>query len=102
MSCIDIMRRYYDDDPLASFGSVAADDLSPNTDVEKPNKRFRFYRRMMLTMFSPNLFVQYADVRNSVYILVNKEMLRQGVVTVRKIETELSDLYLGEYSLISY
>ncbi len=102
MSCIDIMRRYYDDDPLASFGFVAADDLSPNTDVEKPNKRFRFYRRMMLTMFSPNLFVQYADVRNSVYILVNKEMLRQGVVTVRKIETELSDLYLGEYSLISY
>lgn len=41
---------------------------------------------MMLTMFSPKIFEQYADVRNSVYILANKEMLLNGKLSIPVIE----------------
>ena len=101
MSCINIMRKYYDCDPCASFGFVAANNLPGNDNPEEPNKRFRFYRRMMLTMFSPRVFVQYADISNSVYMLVNREMLDRGEVSIPTIEAALSSLYVGDYSLFS-
>lgn len=102
MSCIDIMRLYYDKDSCASFGFVAANDIRLNNTQNNspiPNKRFRFYRRMMLTLFSPKIFVQYADIKNYVYILINKAMLNNGAFSVSKIEAELSSFYVGEYSL---
>lgn len=99
MSCINIMRYYYEEDQCASFGFVAANDIDCNEYSKCQNKRFRFYRRMMLTMFSPKIFEQYADVRNSVYILANKEMLLSGKLSIPVIEEELSGMYIGEYSL---
>ena len=101
MSCINIMRQYYDTDPEASFGFVAAEDIGSKHKDDRPNKRFRFYRRMMLTLFSPRVFVQYADIRNSVYILLNKKRLESGAISIPMIEAELSSLYIGEYSLNS-
>jgi hypothetical protein len=56
---------------------------------------------MMLTMFSPRVFVQYADISNSVYMLVNREMLDRGEVSIPTIEAALSSLYVGDYSLFS-
>lgn len=99
MSCIDIMRQYYSNDSRASFGFVAADDIVASPNVDKPNKRFRFYRRMMLTLFSPKIFAQYADVHNSVYLLVNKEMIENGNVTLLLIEEWLSANYIGSYNI---
>lgn len=106
MSCIMIMLDYFKQYPFASFGFVAAQ----NYEIEKErknknfcehpvNKRFRFYRRMMLSLFSPDNFCQYSDKNNSIYLLINKKALLNGYITVDRIENEITSLYEGEYSI---
>lgn len=100
MSCVYIMLEYFKRDNCASFGFVAANDLNSSEKHIVPNRRFRFYRRMMLSIFGSETFVQGYDVKNSIYLLINKEMLDQGTISIHKIEAEISRLYEGEYSLI--
>ena len=51
------MLEYFKRDKCASFGFVAADDLNSADNPNQPNKRFRFYRRMMLSIF------RFRDIR---------------------------------------
>lgn len=100
MSCVHIMMEYFQKDNCASFGFVAANDLNSRDNHITPNKRFRFYRRMMLSIFGSETFAQGYDVKNSIYLLINRDMLEKGSITVRQIENEISRLYEGEYSLV--
>ena len=99
MSCIQIMLHYFENDSFASFGFVAANDITNDTPPGMPNKRFKFYRRMMLTMFSPDKFIQGSDIKNSIYLLINKRMLELGRITFPQIEAELNQMYIGDYAL---
>lgn len=78
MSCVHIMLDYFKKDKCASFGFVAANDIEQKAGDHKPNKRFRFYRRMMLSIFGSETFMQGYDINNSIYILVNRDMLEKG------------------------
>lgn len=101
MSCVYIMLEYFKKDNCASFGFVAAEDLiDSNSNQKGVNRRFRFYRRMMLSIFGSETLVQGYDSKNSIYLLINKKMLETGVISVNQIENEISKLYEGEYSLI--
>ena len=100
MSCVHIMLEYFKKDNCASFGFVAANDLNRPDNHTTPNKRFRFYRRMMLSIFGSETFAQGYDVKNSIYLLINRDMLEKGTISVRQIENEISRLYEGEYSLV--
>lgn len=100
MSCVYIMLEYFRKDNCASFGFVAANDLNNSAVISGPNKRFRFYRRMMLSIFGAETFAQGYDIQNSIYLLINKEMLQHGGISIGRIENEISRLYEGEYSLI--
>ena len=100
MSCVYIMLEYFKKDNHASFGFVAASDLNSSNNNNTPNKRFRFYRRMMLSIFGSETFAQGYDIKNSIYLLINKDMLENGTISIHKIEEEISRLYDGEYSLI--
>lgn len=100
MSCVYIMLEYFRKDNCASFGFVAANDLPQSKNLAVPNKRFRFYRRLMLSIFGDQTFVQGYDINNSIYLLINRGMLQEGSVTIKQIEQEISKLYEGEYSLI--
>lgn len=97
MSCIDIMLRYFNSDKLASFGFVGAPDITPANGC--PNKRFRFYRRMMLSLFSTDKFIQVNDRKRAIYLLVNKSMFQRGDISISEIECEISNLYAGEFHL---
>ncbi len=55
---------------------------------------------MMLSIFGSETFVQGYDLKNSVYLLINRDMLENGTVSLPKIEAEISRLYEGEYSLM--
>ena len=99
MSCIQIMLRYFKENNCASFGFVGAPDINPSKDEEKPNRRFRFYRRLMLTLFSPDKFIQVNDPNESLYLLINKEMYDKGYISLQDIEKELAKIYIGEYNL---
>jgi len=100
MSCVYIMLEYFRSDNCASFGFVAANDLNHLGGASVPNKRFRFYRRMMLSIFGSETFAQGYDAENSIYLLINKEMLQNGSISIEQIECEISRLYEGEYSLV--
>ena len=99
MSCVEVMLDYYRRDEFSSFGFVGAPDLDDMDSYDKPTRRFRFYRRMMLTLFSSLKFIHVNDINGSVYILVNRRKLESGDVTLKDIEIALSRLYVGEYSL---
>lgn len=100
MSCIYIMLEYFKKDNCASFGFVAANDLNYREDRTSINKRFRFYRRMMLSIFGKETFAQGYDIQNSIYLLINREMLDTGRISIKQIEYEISKLYEGEYLLV--
>ena len=99
MSCVYIMLEYFRNDNCASFGFVAANDINHPDETTKPNKRFRFYRRFMLSIFGTETFAQGYDIKNSIYLLINRQMLRQGNISLSRIEAEISKLYEGDYSL---
>lgn len=100
MSCVYIMLKYFSKDNCASFGFVAANDLNTSNNCRTPNKRFRFYRRMMLSIFGSETFAQGYDLQNSIYLILNRKMLKEGAISIPKIETEISRLYEGEYALV--
>ncbi len=98
MSCIHIMLDYYRKDEFSSFGFVAAPDLYGGKEG-MPNKRFRFYRNMMINVFGEQTFIQAYDIKTSVYILINRKSYDSGDISIQMLETEISRLYDGEYSL---
>lgn len=89
MSCVHIMLYFFSNDKCASFGFVAAPNQNDSDKSTAINKRFRFYRRMMLSLFSPDAFVQAYDKNNSVYVLINRAMLSSNCVSIEMIEREL-------------
>lgn len=98
MSCIQIMLDYFTRDGFSSFGFVAAPDLVENL-KKVPNKRFRFYRTLMLNMFGSKTFIQAYDINTSVYVLINRRYYENGNITLQMLEQEISRLYNGNYSL---
>lgn len=103
MSCIQIMLAYYHKDGFASFGFVAAPDLDGNLEGKRkniPNKRFRFYRNMMLNVFGSQTFIQAYDENTSVYVLINRKYYVNGNITLHTLEDEIARLHEGEYSLV--
>lgn len=98
MSCIQLMLAYYKKNKYLSFGFVAAPDIEANNH-SKPNKRFRFYKAFMLSLFGSKTFLQGYDSDSSLYLLVNNEMIKKGLLDIKKLETEISFLYEGNYNL---
>lgn len=100
LSCVMIMFDYLKSANCVSFGFVAAPDLiGNNSDSTIPNKRFRFYRRMMLSLFGPDVFKQAYDANNSLYLLINRKEMEDGNITLSQIEEEISGLYEGNFSI---
>lgn len=98
MSCVQIMLDYFSKNGFSSFGFVAAPDLVENLN-NVPNKRFRFYKKLMLNMFGGQTFIQAYDVNTSVYVLINRTYYEKGKITFPLLEKEISRLYNGDYSL---
>lgn len=100
LSCVMIMFHYLKTMDCVSFGFVAAPDIGWNGGNKgNPNKRFRFYRRMMLSLFGPDLFQQAYDVSNSLYMLINRKELEKMEISMSDIEEEISALYEREFSI---
>lgn len=53
----------------------------------------------MLSIFGSETFVQGYDLKNSIYLLINRNMLDRDLISIRQIEKEISKLYEGEYSV---
>lgn len=101
MSCIMIMLNYYRLNNRYSFGFVASYSIGEkiNNNKDYPNKRFRLYRRMMLTFFSSEKFMQAFDFNQSLYLLINKYNILYNHLTLKDIEKEIERSFNGNFSL---
>lgn len=99
MSCIHIMLHYYFQNSHCSFGFVAAPNLDKSSNVSSINKRFRFYKNMMINTFGVETFIHVYDSNNSLYILINRSIYETGKINIPLLESEISKLYEGEYTL---
>ncbi len=103
-TCIEVMLEYYRNNRLVSFGFIAAPDLDKDIKNKKVNKetgsrRFRFYQRIMVNLFGPETFLQIADTTSTIYLLVNREQLTNGTITIKDIEYKLNQTYEGEFTI---
>ena len=104
-SCIEIMLDYYRKNPLVSFGFVAAPDLEKDIkgkhlNTQKGNRRFLFYQRMMINLFGPETFSQLSDTENQIYLMLNNKQLSRGLITIKKLEQRLNQLYKEEFIIL--
>ncbi|MCH5222825.1 MAG: hypothetical protein J1E82_02180 [Muribaculaceae bacterium] len=103
-SCIEIMLDYYRKNPFVSFGFVAAPDLEKDIkkkhlNLEKGNRRFLFYKRLMINLFGPETFSQISDTENRIYLMLNNQQLSKGLITIKGLEKRLNQLYQGDFSI---
>jgi hypothetical protein len=86
-TCLKIMIDTYTKQPYASFGFIGANSLG---EAENDTKRFKIYRRIMESFFSPVNFTHYAYTEKSAYLLLNKK--KEQVDLLHSIEN-LFDAY---------
>lgn len=101
-SCVEIMLDYYHRNHQISFGFVAAPDLEKDIEGKKindSNRRFRFYKRMMLSLFGPETFLQASDTSHTIYLMINMARLANGEISIQDIEQKLNDIYFGEFTI---
>lgn len=103
-SCIEIMLDYYRHSQFASFGFIAAPDLEKdiaNKHRVKGNRRFEFYKKIMIRLFGDNVFFHCADMSNTFYLMVNLKQLESGEITLARIEQRINETYLGGFIIDS-
>lgn len=91
LSCIYIMRYYYQLDGKSSFAFIGAHNAGENTVC---TKRFRFYRAMVNTYFGMQTFEHHTDEEISAYLLIRKSELDNGYINIDDIEEFFKKIYI--------
>ena len=71
-TCMAIMQEVAKNDPMASFGFIGANRIDES---EINTKRFRVYRRFMLTNFGNDEYLHQYNIAKSTYIMINRKQL---------------------------
>jgi len=87
-TCIAIMLEVNELNPNSSFGFVGAN--LPN-ESEKETKRFKVYKRIMVTYFPLSVFDHRENKEKSAYMLVRRTELEKHPDLIQKIEDFFSD-----------
>ena len=77
-------------DPQASFGFIGANRLD---EEESNTKRFRVYRRFMLTYFGNDEYVHRFNIAKSAYVLINRKELAAYPKLLDEIVSGFKELY---------
>ncbi len=91
LTCIYIMRHYAYVDPRSSFVFVGSHGEKEN---EFCNKRFRFYRRMMISYFGLETFAHFYDESVSGYFLARRTELEKENISPEYVENFFRDIYI--------
>lgn len=90
MTCINIMKLFYNKNHFASFGFIGANMIGePLNDT----KRFKFYKKIMSTFFAPIDFQHLQRVDKSAYPLLNRHN------TTEKIKDKIAEMFQNHYSI---
>lgn len=97
-SCLELMKQYYLKDNTISFGFVAAQDLDPIKKQKPGNRRFRFYRTVVNYFFGTKTFVHLHDGNERLYLLLNRQQINCGNLSVKNVADNINDIYEGDYN----
>lgn len=97
-SCFELMKRYYLEDNTVSFGFVAASDIDPAKKTRAGNRRFRFYRTLVNNYFGTKTFVHLHDGQERLYLLLNRQQLKDGRLSVENVADEINRIYEGDFN----
>lgn len=89
-TCIAIMLEINELNPKASFGFIGSNLL---TETIQETKRFRVYKKIMLSYFSFDLFVHKEIKDKSAYVMICRTEFENEPDLIRKIEIFFSDNY---------
>ncbi len=89
-TCMAIMAEVAKTDPKASFGFIGANKLD---ETEVNTKRFRVYRRFMLTLFGNEEYRHFVSVPKSAYILINRKALQEYPNLIEDVVEGFKTLY---------
>ncbi len=76
-TCLQIMLETYKENPYASFGFMGANSIG---EPESNTKRFKIYKRIMESFFSPIDFSHYTYTEKSAYLMLNKANLNNDLM----------------------
>ncbi|WP_051203449.1 hypothetical protein [Hugenholtzia roseola] len=75
---VEVMLDIYRKNELATFGFIGANTVTENQqEAREATKRFRVYRIVMRSFFSPIRFAHFEYVKESAYLLLNKAHLAE-------------------------
>ena len=89
-TCMAIMEEVARSDSRASFGFIGANQMD---EPEENTKRFRVYRRFMLTCFGNDEYVHKYNISKSAYMLINRKELAEHPSLLDEIVKGFSELY---------
>lgn len=89
-TCMAIMEEVARSDSRASFGFIGANQMN---EPEENTKRFRVYRRFMLTCFGNDEYVHKYNISKSAYMLINRKELAEHPSLLDEIVKGFSELY---------
>ena len=84
------MEEVARNDPRASFGFIGANKLDES---EANTKRFRVYRRFMLTNFGNTVYEHYENWEKSAYLLVNRKEMEEHPGLLDEVVKGFRELY---------
>lgn len=91
LSCIYIMKHYYETDVHSSFAFIGANNMGED---KACTKHFRFYRTIVNTYFGTKTFEHHTDERNSAYLMLRKTELDKNTFSIKDIENFFRDIYM--------
>jgi hypothetical protein len=89
-TCMAVMQEVAKSDPKASFGFIGANRID---EPEANTKRFRVYRRFMMTNFGREEYEHYDNWEKSAYMLINRKELAEHPGLLDEIVKGFSELY---------
>ena len=89
-TCMAIMEEVARSDSRASFGFIGANQMN---EPEENTKRFRVYRRFMLTCFGNDEYIHKYNISKSAYMLINRKELAEHPGLLDEIVKGFSELY---------
>jgi hypothetical protein len=89
-TCIAIMQEIANINVHSSFGFIGADMAN---EEEVNTKRFRVYKRFMVTYFGTDIFEHYFNMAKSTYMLIRKSELAAHPDMLEKLEEGFKELY---------
>lgn len=93
-TCIKVVLDVFKKDSCASFGFIGSNTITKDYVEPKENtKRYRVYKRLVLTYFSDEYFKHIVDTQHSSYMLLKRTELKKNPNLEKDIVKLFASLY---------